>query len=239
MIGLSQFNFIPQNFGLRRNYLYETITTTYSIDDKLGSIFPNASCMGIRLEESNKIIINPYPSTTTYKNLSENNFIAINFVNDVYLYALAALKDPDSLIGLTEFPSKYYGFQHLESFAMDIPYIQKAWCILIGKVSKELQKTKQDRFGEFMIPVFLLDVVFAKKSSNSFKFINRAENLAIESIILATRLKLSKNLNNEELFCQIHEQIISHIENIERFGRNKRALKAIEIVKKYVKKLLD
>lgn len=239
MIDLVQIDFIPQNFGLRRNYLYETITTTYSIDDKLGTIFPNASCMGIRLEENNKIIINPYPSTTTYKNLSENNFIAINFVNDVYLFALAALKDPDSLIGLTEFPSKYYEFQYLEPLEMDVPYIQKAWCILIGKVSEELQKTKQDSFGEVMIPVFVLDVIFAKKISNSFNYINRAENLAIESIILATRLKLAKNLNNKVLFCQIHEQIISHIENIERFGRNKRALKAIEIVGKYVKKLLD
>lgn len=239
MIDLVQIDFVPQNFGLKRNYLYETITTTYSIDDKLGSIFPNASCMGIRLEENNKIIINPYPSTTTYKNLRENNFIAINFVNDVYLYALAALKDPDSLIGLTEFPSKYYGFQYIESIAMDVPYIQKAWSILIGKVSKELQKTQQDSFGEVMIPLFVLDVIFAKKISNSFKYINRAENLAIESIILATRLKLAKNLNNDTLFCQIHEQIISHIENIERFGRNKRALKAIELVGKYVKKLLD
>ncbi|MFX1500385.1 MAG: DUF447 domain-containing protein [Promethearchaeota archaeon] len=236
---MSQFNFSPQNFGLRRNYLYETITTTYSIDDKIGIISPNASCMGIRLEENDKIIINPYPSTTTYKNLRENRFVALNFVNDVYLYALAALKDPNSLIGLTEFPLKYYGYQYLESFNMDIPYIKKAWAILIGKVSKEFQKTRQDSLGEMMIPVFMLDIIFARKLKETHKLFNRAENLALEMIILATRLKIAKNNNNQTLFSKTYKIINYYKENIKRFGKNKKSLKTIELVNIYINKLMD
>ncbi|MFX1366027.1 MAG: DUF447 domain-containing protein [Promethearchaeota archaeon] len=235
---MSQFNFIPQNFGLRRNYLYEIITTTYSIDDKIGNISPNASCMGIRLEENNKIIINPYPSTTTYKNLRETSFIALNFVNDVYLYALAALKDPNSLIGLTEFPLKYYGYQYIESFNMDIPYIKKAWAILIGKVSKELQKTRQDSLGEMVIPVFMLDIIFAKKFQETHKLFNRAENLALEAIILATRLKIAKKNQNQVLISSIYEKIQDIIGNIKRFGKNEKALKTIEIISRYTNNLL-
>ncbi|MFX1311056.1 MAG: DUF447 domain-containing protein [Promethearchaeota archaeon] len=236
---MSQFNFIPQNFGLRRYYLYETITTTYSIDDKIGSISPNASCMGIRLEENNKIIINPYPSTTTYKNLRENCFIVLNFVNDIYIYALAALKEPNSLIGLTEFPLKYYGYQYLESLNMDIPYIKKAWAILIGKVSKELQKTKQDSFGEVVIPVFVLDVIFTKKLQETHKLFNRAENLALEVIILATRLRIAKKNQNQTLVSNIYEKIQDIIRNVKRFGKNEKALKTIEFVSSYVNKLLE
>ena len=172
-------------------------------------------------------------------NLRENNYIVINFVNDIYLYALAALKDPNSQIGLTSFPNKYYSFHYLESHAMDIPYIKKSWGILIGKVSKTYQKSKQDSLGEVMIPVFILDVIFAQIFRNTFNHINRADNLVIESIILSTRLKIVTNLNNNELFHQIRKQINSNLNNIERFGKNKRALKAVEIVRNYVNKLIE
>lgn len=195
--------------------------------------------MGIRVLEDNQIQISPFSSTSTYKNLKKSSTIAINFVDDVYLYALAALKEQDSPIGLTEFPSEYYEFKYLETRAMDVPYIKKAWGILVCEVSQEFEKTKQNSFGEVIIPVFKLNTIFHEKFRESFKFFNRAENLALEAIILATRLKIAKKKNDRQLFHKIHEKIIDHMENIERFGKNEDALKTIDLVSNYISSLMD
>ncbi|MFX0080374.1 MAG: DUF447 domain-containing protein [Candidatus Hodarchaeota archaeon] len=227
-----------QDFGLKKDNLYEIIATTYSINSENKAIKPNASCMGIRMIEGNQIQISPFYSTATYKNLKEYGTIAINFVDDVYLYALAALKEPFSPIGLTDFPSNYYDFKYLESRMKDVPYIKKAWGILIGEVSHEFQKTKLDKFGEAIIPVFKLNVIYSEKFQESSKLFNRAENLALETIILATRLKIAKENNNQPLLSKIHEKIIDHMENIERFGKNKNALKTIELVNKYISRII-
>lgn len=231
------FNY--QDFGLKKDNLYEIIATTYSITKNSKEIKPNASCMGIRMIEGKLIQISPFYSTITYKNLKEYSTIAINFVDDIYLYALAALKEPESPINLTDFPSKYYDFKYLESRAMDIPYIKKAWGILIGEVSQEYQKTKTDDLGEVIIPIFKLDVIFTEKLQETHKLFNRAENLALEAIILATRLKIAKKNQNQVLFSKIHENIKGFIENIERFGKNKRAQKTIYLVDKYISSLIN
>lgn len=195
--------------------------------------------MGIRIIEDNQIQISPYSTTSTYRNLKKSSIIAINFVDDVYLYALAALKEQDSPIGLTEFPSEYYEFKYLETSAMDVPYIRKAWGILVCEVSQELEKTKQNGFGEVIIPVFKLNTIFHEKFRESFKSFNRAENLALEAIILATRLKIAKKKNDSQLFHKVHEKIVDHMENIERFGKNKDALKTIALVSNYISSLMD
>jgi hypothetical protein len=194
--------------------------------------------MGIRLLEDKQIQISPFSSTATYKNLKKSNIIAINFVYDVYLYALAALKEKDSLIGLTEFPLEYYEFKYLEKRAMDVPYIKTAWGILICEISQESEKTKQDGFGEVIVPVFKLNTIFHEKLQESFKFFNRAENLALEAIVLATRLKIAKENNDQQLFHKIHAKILDHKGSIERFGKNEDALKAIALVSKYVGSIL-
>lgn len=227
-----------QDFGLKKDNLYEIIATTYSITSENKVIKPNASCMGIRMIEGDQIQISPLYSTATYKNLKEYSMIAINFVDDVYLYALAALKEPFSPIGLTDFPSNYYDFKYLESHKMDIPYIKKAWGILIGEVSHEFQKTKSDDFGEAIIPVFNLNVIYSEKFQESSKLFNRAENLALETIILATRLKIAKENKNQPLLSKIYVKIIDHMENIERFGKNKNALKTKELVNKYISRII-
>jgi len=219
-----------QDFGLKKDNLYEIIATTYSKTEDGKEIKPNASCMGIRMIKGDQIQISPFYSTTTYKNLKEYSLIVINFVDDVYLYALAALKEPNSPIGLIDFPSNYYDFKYLESRAMDVPYIKKAWGILIGEVSHEFQKTKMDDLGEVIIPVFKLDVIYSEKFKESNRIFNRAENLALETIILATRLKIAKEKQNRPLYIKIHEKIIDHIENIKRFGKNEKALRTIELV---------
>ncbi len=227
-----------KDLGLKKDYLYEIIATTYSINEN-NEIKPNASCMGIRMIEGDHIQISPFYGTTTYKNLKESSIIAINFVDDVYLYALAALKEPNSPIGLTDFPSKYYDFKYLENMAIDVPYINKSWGIMIGKVSQEFQKTKRDDLGEIMIPIIKLSIILCEKLQESNKLFNRAENLALEIIILTTRLKIAKQNQDQSIFSKIYEKIVEHMRDIERFGKNESVLKTMEIVSSYIKKLAD
>ncbi len=222
-----------KHFGLKRGYLYEIIATTYSITDDGLAIKPHAACMGIRVIEGEQIQISPFYSTTTYKNLKEQSIVVINFIDDVFIFALAALKEPESPIGLIDIPSEFYDFKHLSSLAMDIPYIKKAWGILIGKVSKEFQNNKIDDLGEVLIPLFKLDVIFTEKFQESHKLFNRAENLTLETIILTTRLKVAKD-NNPALFSKINERILDYIRNIKRFGKNQEALKAIKLIEDYI-----
>jgi len=230
------FNY--QDFGLKKDNLYEIIATTYSITENGMQIKPNASCMGIRMIEDTLIQISPFYSTTTYKNLKEQSIITINFVDDVYLYALAALKEPGSVINLTDFPIKYYDFKNIEARNMDIPYIRKAWGILIGEVIQEFQKNKIDDLGEYIMPVFKLKVFYSEKLKQSYKLFNRAENLALETIILATRLKVAKESEDQYIFSKNYEKIRDYKENIKRFGKNEKALKAIELVSRYIDKLM-
>jgi hypothetical protein len=232
-------SFDPIDFGLKKDYLYEVIATSYSITNDGTAIKPNASCMGIRLVENNKIQIKPFYTTSTYQNLKNNSIITLNFIGDVYLYALAALKDPQSQVGLVDFPPEYYEFQHLESFNMDIPYIKNSWGILNCKVHREFQEVKRDDLGETIVPVFRLEVISSNKFETSHKLFNRAENLTLEIIILTTRLKIAKSNKNELLFSKICDRIKDHLNDVKRFGKNERAIKTLELVNRYISNLIQ
>ncbi|GAH21119.1 unnamed protein product, partial [marine sediment metagenome] len=55
-------------------------------------------------------------------------------------------------------------------------------CVAIG----EEQTAKDDELGESKVIEFTLSIVSCDKFNESFKIFNRAENLALETIILAT-----------------------------------------------------
>ena len=145
---MTSYNFIPEDFGLKKGYLYEIIATTYSLKEDGKSIKPNASCMGIRLIDDNLIQIKPFPNTNTFKNLKETNLIAINFVDDIYVYALAALKGADTPIDYEKNLMEFYEFKYFDSLYMGIPVINNAWGFLIGHISQELQEMKLDNLGD-------------------------------------------------------------------------------------------
>lgn len=225
---------------LKKDVLYEIIATTFSTGKDSKLVIPNASCMGIRLNKKNKIEISPFHVTTTYRNLKENGYIVINFVDDIYLYALAALKTAKSLI---EFPLEYYLYTSMKNKVKKgyhtFPCVKKSWGILIGKITNEVQLINKDKYGESLRSTFELEIFYNQKYRDSFKYFNRAENLALETIVLATRMKVAKELNNNELFDTIYEKIIEYKENVERFSKNKNALKVFDLVSDYITNLKD
>lgn len=225
---------------LNKDVLYEIIATTFSTEKDGQLIIPNASCMGIKLNKMNKIEISPFHNTTTYRNLKANGYVVINFVDDIYLYALAALKNPESSI---KFPLEYYLYTTLKSkwkkSYRTFPCVKKSWGILIGKITNEVKLINKDKYGESLRSTFELEIFYNQKYRDSFKYFNRAENLALETIILATRLKVAKEINNPELFDNIYEKIIEYKEIVDRFDRNKNVLKVFDLVSNYITSLKD
>ena len=236
--------FIPQDYGLEKDNLYEILATTFSESATSGDLEPNTSCMGIKLIDNDLIRITPFPNTTTLRNLKDSGIITLNFVDNVYLYALAALKGSNTSIS---FPLNNYNFMEidnpfedtLEKSTITIPYVAAAWAILTCIVAEEDQVIKRDILGEINISEFKLHIISSNMLKESFKLFNRAENLALEAIILVTRLRVAKDKNDKSLVISIQEKVDAIIKEIERFGKNQNALKAIQVVIKYINDISD
>lgn len=227
-----------QKLGLKNDYLYEILATTLSFKDKV--TIPNTSCMGIRIR-NNQIILKPYQNTKTYRNLQNNSLISINFVENVYLYALAALKGPYLLKKYETFPEQYYSYykikynKHLKT--IQIPYVRDAWAIIICKTKKAVNFDKEDVFGTVNLTKFELDMLSILKLKDSSKLFNRAENLTLEALILTTRLKVAKENKNYDLMMDIQNKIDFTIKSIERFSENQEVSKSIVLIKEYIRNL--
>ncbi len=241
----SRFQTNPKSIGLKEDYLYEVLATTFSINNN--KIIPNTACMGIRLIDDSSIKLRPYPNTSTYKNLRSNKLITLNFVDDIYLYSLASLKDFKRSKNIKIFPEEFYDYYklenkeniHLNSEIVSLPYIKQAWAMIACVSMGEEQIAKDDNLGESKVIEFTLSIISCDKFNDSFKIFNRAENLALETIILATKLKVAEEKKDKALVQKIEQKIEDYFAEIQRFGKNISALKAVEHVKAYIKNLKD
>ncbi|MHA1845572.1 MAG: DUF447 domain-containing protein [Promethearchaeota archaeon] len=240
--------FNPGQFGLIETYLYEVLATTFSIHEETNRIIPNTSCMGIRLHEGNLIQMRPYPSSQTFKNIGANNLVGINFVDDIYLYALATLKVPHSKFSITQFPEIYYDYldvndvikktellkNELIEKGAKFPILKDAWGVLICEKVQESEEFRENHVGILKLKSFLFEIRYFKKQKESYKLFNRAENLILENLILATRLKVARQNKNERLFNELYKKIITSMKYIKRFCKNQEALKSLDLIEEYV-----
>jgi len=227
----------PEDIGLRKHYLYEILATTFSKIQE--NFIPNTASMGIRVIDYNIFSILPYPSTTTFNNLKKNRYLTINFVDNVYLYAIASLKNLEknkNLENLTAESYKFYKISDNTENDIIFPYLKGAWATIFCKTIDEIQINKKDNFGNTFISEFKLKVIYIKKFKESFKLFNRAENLALETIILATRLIKANEIRDKVLSLEYKRKIEDNIQQIRRFGKNPNALKAIERVEIFIGK---
>jgi hypothetical protein len=214
-----------KTIGLEENLLYEVLATTLSIKRE-SQIIPNTACMGIRILNNNLISMIPYPTTKTFQNINKIPIISINFVDDIFLYALTSLKNPSSLNNREKALDLYYEFQQVKSSAffqdqikainidenISIPFIKNSWSIIICEVKEKKYKLKEDEFGKLKTTEFILNPILIKKFRESYKLYNRAENLTLEIIILATRLKIAV----DKKVSKSLEYLSQYIESIRR-----------------------
>ncbi len=245
----SNFQIDVTSIGLEKNYLYEVLATTFSINKNL--LVPNTACMGVRLVDKKLIKIWPYPNTTTNKNIESNKFLILNFIDDVYLYALTSLKGSNRSKSVGALSEKYYNYYTLgvkdeyKDFAkritstdsIQLPYLKQAWAIIICIATNKNQILREDDFGKLKLMEINLAVISCQKFKESFKLYNRAENLTLETIVLATKLHVAIEKKDKALIRTIRGKIEENISDIKRFGKNMSALKAIEHIKDYIKGL--
>lgn len=261
--------FDPKNFGLQKDRLYEIIATGFNKDEKNNLIFANASCMGIRLLDDNLIKITPFHKTTTHGILESMKQIAINFVEEIDIFAYAALKqykedlegkeeskadieedkkEPEAPLNVVQgFPVSHISTHKFLTRPIPnapyvekiLPYINKAWGVLFCKAIDEEVFYKRDEYGRTAYSEFILEVQAYNKIKDSYKIFNRAEHLVLEMIILATRLKIAKRRNDLSTFDENKKKIDEYMKIVSPFCQNKQALKAIDIVSEFVRDLSD
>jgi len=222
-----------QDYGLNKDCLYEVLACTISKKNEIE--YPNTASMGIRVINDKLLKIKPYYNTMTHRNIKEYGIVSLNFIEDVVLFAQASLKEIKR--DFKGFPIEDYLYYYYRRKDYKIPYLKQAWMVIFCNVVNETHVVKQDEMGSINATEFELEVIYSIKKKESFKLYNRAENLALESIILATRLKIARENKDEILYSKIETRINEYLNMITQFGRNSSALKTINLVKEYIRLL--
>ena len=224
-----------QDYGLNQDNLYEVLACTISKKNEIE--YPNTASMGIRVIDDKKLKIKPYYNTQTHRNIKEYGIVSLNFIDNVTLFAQASLKEIEGdSKGIPIEDYLYYEYNYRGKNCKS-PYLKQSWMVLFCNVINETHIIKQDNIGTINATEFEMEVVSSIKNRDSFKLYNRAENLALESIILATRLKIARKNKDEILYSKIESRINDYFEMITKFGKNSNALIAINLVKDYIKVL--
>ena len=162
------------------------------------SFFPNtnkkinAACMGVHFTSTNEVYLHAYEGTHTKTILVPGITFSINFSENFYEYVIAALRRKNHEEMIDELPKK--SFRKLEP----IPILNSAWCAVICEVikmppkmiSKPSCRRREDpniRSKILSVEVYRLPKIFN----------NRSMNLAIEALILSTRIPLYEPTSKE------------------------------------------
>jgi hypothetical protein len=159
------------DLGFLKDTIGETIVSTYSADGK-----PTAAPMGIVMKSNEQVIIRPFISSLTYKNIQTKKCAVANVTSNPELFYLTAFKEanPDGKL-----PPDL--FQKAET--VDAPRLRAADATVEVSV---------DETGSFSTEraEFLCNVQLVKASKKLPKVYCRAQFATIEAIIHATRIKL-------------------------------------------------
>ena len=204
---------IKELFGINFNRLYEAIAVTLTKLEKEKIIIPNSACMGVKFLDKIKF---PY--------------VSINFVDKINFYAQAALLGENSGLTEREFPDSSYDFKD------EIPYLKESWGVIFGELDEHKIITKATHLGENNVLQANFKIIDFIKIRESFHLKNRAENLALESIILATRLKIAVKKENKEMYEKIYDKILYYNEQIKHFAKNDKVIETMDFIVSYIEK---
>ena len=173
------------DLGFLKGSIGETIVSTYDSDEQ-----PNAAPMGVVIENNEQLLIRPYHTSLTYKNLQAKGCAVVNVTSNPELFYVTAFKDvnPDGKLprGL---------FEKAETVvAPRLGAADAAVEVLVAEVGS---------FGAERAE-FLCNVQLVKASKALPKVYCRAQFATIEAIIHATRIKLFLRGNKQEQKQAIH-----------------------------------
>jgi hypothetical protein len=158
------------DLGFLKDTIGETIVSTYSSDGK-----PTAAPMGIVMKSNEQVIIRPFISSLTYKNIQTKKCAVANVTSNPELFYLTAFKEanPDGKLPPTL-------FQKAET--VDAPRLRAADATVEVSVNETVSFSTERA-------EFLCNVKLVKASKKLPKVYCRAQFATIEAIIHATRIK--------------------------------------------------
>ncbi len=168
---------------------YESIVCSFfpNTDKKI-----NAACMGVHFTTTNEVYLHVYEDTHTKSILTPGTKFSINFSEDFYEYVIAALRRKNHEELIDELPKN--SFKKLEP----VPVLKSSWCAVICQVIKmphalkSTPKCRRREFPNIRSKILSVEVYRLPKIFN-----NRSMNLAIEALILSTRIPLYDPISKE------------------------------------------
>jgi hypothetical protein len=167
------------DLGFLKNIVVETIVSTYSPDGQ-----PTAAPMGVEAEDELHVVIRPYVSTLTYRNLRLKRSAVINVTSNPELYYRTAFKETNPG---AKVPREWFG----RAEAVDAPRLLLADAFIEASVTN-IGLLPGGR-AEVLCDIKLVD--FSKVFPRAYC---RAVSATIETIIHATRVKAFLALREHE-----------------------------------------
>jgi hypothetical protein len=158
------------NLGFLKDAIGETIVSTYSADGQ-----PNAAPMGTVMKSNEQLIIRPFMSSLTYKNLQTKKCAVVNVTSNPELFYFTAFKEanPDGKLS-------HNLFEKAET--VDAPRLRAA------DATVEVSVAETGSFSTERAEA-LCNVQLVNASKKLPKVYCRAQFATIEAIIHATRIK--------------------------------------------------
>ncbi len=172
-------NFFPQDT------LFESILITAGGDTTPA----NCAAMGVKLTRGEYLLVQPYTNTDTYRNLSQFPFTTVNFTSNPLTFALCALEGWDERTNVPELGKEE--LVYWKNFP--VPSLKSAFLSL--KCTREtMDNVKVGPRG-----MYLLIVKEATILTPMLPLTNRADNLALEAVVHATRVRIFTDQENFQL----------------------------------------
>jgi len=192
-----------EDLGFAKGIIFETIVSTYSSQ---GS--PNIAAMGVLQLDSENIMIRIYKSSKTYNNLVSRRCAIINLSSDAALFYKSAIKDSyvRDEISLDLFK---------KGDLVDAPELKRADAT-IEVILSDIKDLDSER-AEVYLKTKLI------KIRNYFpRVYTRAFSAIIESVILATRIRLLSvgNESQKKKASKMKEKIKEFEEIVKRTAPN-------------------
>ena len=172
MISLSDLGFVS-------GIIAETIVSTYDVGCQL-----SAAPMGVIIKNNHQLIIRPYVSSLTYKNLQTTKCAVVNVTSNPELFYLTAFKELNS-------EGKLSVDMFEKAQTVDAPRLHAADAFVEVSVDESISFSG-DR-AEFLCDVQLVEALKALPMVYC-----RAQFATIEAIVHATRIKLFLTGNKQE-----------------------------------------
>ncbi|MFX1297685.1 MAG: DUF447 domain-containing protein [Promethearchaeota archaeon] len=162
---MNPLNLIP-------NYIYETIVSTYSAENKL----PHTAPMGIISLDEQNLIISPYISTQTFKNIEKYQCAGINFIYDLEIFFESTFSNKKPKL-----PTDLF----IKASSIDAPLLKNTEAFIEARVDEIQINGNRARI--------LVEIVDWGFKQYPFHPINRGFNLVLESMIHTTRIIAFRN----------------------------------------------